>query len=112
MGWYPSKYPTVIQTRNTLLRGVVLTAIFDNNAGNGVLAKMWGVTPGVFTTVTLGVFCTLYGLAFLLCTTLAVMGIRPNVYRATFDPDTGKRNVPPAAARAKVLSAERPTFRQ
>lgn len=84
-----------------------LTMIFFNNASGGLGAGgIWGVTPEIFTAITLGIFCTLYGLMFLICTTLAIYSIRPAIIKPVFDPDTGRRASPRPKIRSTVVSAE------
>jgi ABC-type transport system involved in multi-copper enzyme maturation permease subunit len=79
-----------------------LTMIFANNAqgGAGGPFALGGLD---FTVITLVVFSVLYGLTFLVCTALAVSGIRPAIIKPVFDPDTGRRA--PPRPRAKVLAS-------
>ncbi|MFO0936251.1 MAG: ABC transporter permease subunit [Gemmataceae bacterium] len=85
-----------------------LTTIFFNNAGGGVtLGTIWGLSPGMYIAVQLGIFATIYGLMFVICTALAIHAIRPAVIEPRIDPDTGRRKSPRPAPRAKVISSEK-----
>jgi ABC-type transport system involved in multi-copper enzyme maturation permease subunit len=85
-----------------------LSVFFIMNAQGGAFAGgIFGLSGQEYGYVLLGVFGTLYGTVFLVCTAMAIAGIRPGIYRATRDPDTGRRKAPEAAKRATVRSAER-----
>lgn len=77
--------------------------IFAANAQGGMGGGVLGIGGTDFTVITLGVFSLIYGLTFLICTTLAVYGIRPAVVKPVFDPDTGRRT--PPRPRAKVVTS-------
>ena len=64
-----------------------LTSIYIMNANAGMIGGFWGLSGTEFTVIVVSIYCTIYGLVFLICTTIAVRGIRPAIYRSRVDPD-------------------------
>jgi ABC-type transport system involved in multi-copper enzyme maturation permease subunit len=86
-----------------------LTWIFIMNANAGMFGGIWGLSGTEFTVVVVSIYCTIYGLVFLICTFFAVRGIRPTIYRSRIDPDNLPRRPTRTAERAKVVTAEQVT---
>ena len=75
--------------------------------GGRGMGMMWSISPDLYAAIIMSVFCTIYGLMFVLCTWLAILKIRPAIIKPVYDPDTGRRASPRPSARAKIVSAER-----
>lgn len=86
-----------------------LTWIYITNAKAGLIGGIWGLSGSEFTVVVVSIYCTIYGLVFLICTLFAVRGIRPAIHRSRIDPDNISRLTTRTAVRAKVVTAERVT---
>lgn len=71
----------------TALTNIFMANAMDRSGGAGA----FGFDPDVMIYVNMGLFCLFYGGAFVLCTTLAVLGIRTPIVKPTRDPDTGRR---------------------
>lgn len=86
-----------------------VVAIFAWNAQGGGVAGLFGLSGMSMSITLVTIFCVIYGLAFLIFTTAAIVGIRTPIRRSTIDPDTGRRVSPRASKKAKIVSAERAT---
>jgi ABC-type transport system involved in multi-copper enzyme maturation permease subunit len=84
-----------------------LTWIYFMNANAGMIGGIWGLSGSEFTIVVVSIYCTIYGLVFLICTTIAILGIRPVNVRSRIDPDERSHRTLKQSSRIKNVSVER-----